>query len=218
MHAAAPSPAATQQHRRQQQCQQKQDVVKPDPDVPHALPQVLHKLSPGSGRLGELHDPALRPQHGTVRDAVQIELEQSSVLGVEVKQQAVLDRQRAMLLRAAATPCQHRIATVGMLVHLQGLGLEGTGTAPPLQAEAAACPSLQLALLLLQLPPGDLVVAVGVKANGKLNVAQGNVPLHADLIALGLDRQVTVARFVRQRSASHQHQPGHGHGTRHPLA
>jgi hypothetical protein len=81
---------------------------------------------------------------------------------------------------------------------------------------------LQLALFLLQLPPGDLVVAVGVKANGKLNVAQGNVPLHADLIALDLDRQVTVARFVRQRCASphHQphHQPGHGHRAGHPLA
>ena len=167
-------------------------MVKADPDVPHTLPQVLHKLGPGSGRLGELHDPALRPQHRTVRGAIQIELEQSSVLGVEVKQQAVLDRQRAMLLRAAAAPCQHRIATVGMLVHLQGLRLEGASTTP-LQAQAAACPGLQFALFLLQLAPADLVVAVSIKANGKLNVAQGNIPLHVHLIGLDLDGQIAVA-------------------------
>ena len=51
------------------------------------------------------------------------------------------------------------------------------------------------ACLALQLAPGDRAVAVGIEPDGVLEIAQGDVPLPAQRPAIGVQRQVAVARL-----------------------
>ena len=52
-------------------------------------------------------------------------------------------------------------------------------------------------MALAQLTPGDVTVAVAVQANGKVDVAQRNVPLAAHALALHGQHQIAVAGLVR---------------------
>ena len=57
-------------------------------------------------------------------------------------------------------------------------------------------------VLAADLVPGQFAVAVLVEAEGEVEVAQRDVPLAGDLLALDVQRQVAVARLVRLRRAA----------------
>src|SRR5438132_5292116 len=51
----------------------------------------------------------------------------------------------------------------------------------------------------LHLAPGDVAVAARVQADREIEVAQRDVPLAVEVRALDADREIAVARLVRER-------------------
>jgi len=65
-----------------------------------------------------------------------------------------------------------------------------------------------------ELPPGNVAVAVVVQSDGKVEVAQRDVPLPAQVRAVDAQREVAVAGLVRERRGADEQrepdQPPHG--------
>jgi hypothetical protein len=49
-----------------------------------------------------------------------------------------------------------------------------------------------------QLAPGDFAIAVGIKAEREIDVAQGDIPLPAQFAALNRKHQIGIAGLVRE--------------------
>jgi hypothetical protein len=84
------------EHGRQQQGKQEEDVVEADPDVPDAFDQVLPELrQAGDGLRPEALLAAARGEHRAVRRAIQVQAQQAAVQAVELEQQPVAEAQIA---------------------------------------------------------------------------------------------------------------------------
>ena len=181
-------------------------MVKPDPDVPHALHKKLPKLGQErwflstealQGRLGR-HD-------GRVGHAIQIHPQQAPVKRVLVKQQAVVHAQLALRGRTGASQLEHGIGAIGVFIHLVLGDLQRTD-ATALQGEGTQGPGGYLRVAGAQLTPSDLAVAIGIQPDGKVNVPQGNVPLASHVLTPDIKHQIAVAGLVRQHRGTHQQQ------------
>ena len=112
-----PASVAPHQHRRQQQRDQEQQVVVADPDVMHAVGDELQELAParGIGEIEILHGLRGR-QHGRAHGAVDAEIEQAAVAGIDVEQKAIADFDSMRGRRAKRREVQHRIAAIAVRV------------------------------------------------------------------------------------------------------
>ena len=202
-----PASGFTQRHRRQQQRQQEQDVIEADPDMPDAFDEVLAELRQARGFAGgkALRRP-LRREHRRLRGAIETQAKEAAMQSIEVEQQAIVELQFAHAGRAAPGQPEHRIGAVGMVVDQVVGNLDFAGAAT-VQRQAAKRPGIYRAVTGAQLAPGDLTIAIGIKAQREIDVAQGNVPLAGDFPALYVEHQITVAGLVRLgRLCDQQHQ------------
>src|SRR6185503_19592535 len=190
------------QYGRQEQGQQKKDMVEADPDVPDALAQVIEKLPERRGfARAERERRPLGGEHCGLRGAAALEAQQAAVRRIDVEEQAVGDLHRSRRASpAVGVEAQHCVSAVAVLVHQQIRGSERTGLSVRKELESGKRIRLDPLAPGLELAPGDLAVAVGVQADRELEVAQRDVPLAAQRRALDAHRQVAVARFVSVRS------------------
>ena len=125
------------------------------------------------------------------------EVQQAAVLRVQIGEQRVVDRQLGGGLGAADGQRQHGVGAVGVVVDQLRTGRDRAGLAVAAHGQPRQRIGGNLAVLGAHFAPGDLAVAVGVQADGEIQVAQCDVPLAADFAGADGDRQVAVGRLVR---------------------
>ena len=87
-----PASSLRDQHRRQQQRQEKQDMVEADPDMPDAFARELQELPQTRWRfhLESLACP-FRTEDRRTRGAAMLQAQQTAMLRVDIEKQAVVD-------------------------------------------------------------------------------------------------------------------------------
>jgi hypothetical protein len=91
-------------------------------------------------------------------------------------------------------------------VELQGPGRQRAGRAAGAQRKARQRVGADRGLPRAQFAPCDGAVAVGIQADGVLEVAQRDIPLPAHAGGVRLHRQVAVARLVGVGGAGEERQ------------
>jgi hypothetical protein len=125
------------------------------------------------------------------------------VQGIELEQQTVVQLQLAAGGRAAAGQLQHGVGAVGVGID-QMVGDAQCAGAAALQRQATERPGRDVDMARAQFAPGDLAVAVAIEPEGEIDVAQGDVPLPGNFLALDLEHQIAVAGLVRQHRQGQQ--------------
>ena len=129
------------------------------------------------------------------------------MLRIEVEEQAVADGERLRRRGAGRGEAQHRVRAVAVVVD-QLLGdLRRAGRAGGPQPQPRQRVGGDVGVLRLDLAPGDLVVLIGVEPERVVEVAQRDVPLAVDPVAVDLERQVAVGRLVRVRQGRRAQAP-----------
>jgi hypothetical protein len=187
-------------------------VVETDPDVPHTLARVIDELLPAARRRKlEALQRRVRAQHGGARGALGAQLEQAAVLRIEIREQAVIDREARRTRRLALHgQRQHRVGAVGVAVHQLLADCKRASAVVGAHGQPRARIGSDVGMARAQLAPGDLAVAVGIERERDVEVAQRDVPLAAQSCSADVDRQVAVRRLVCARHRRRQHEQCRG--------
>src|SRR5882762_200883 len=200
-----PASPVEHEHRRQEQRQQEQDMVEADPDMPYTFTGVIDEL--GERRdLRELEalGRPLRTEDGRVRSRPVFEPQQSPVLRIKVGEEAVADFESRHLLRAGGRKAHHRISAVAVVIDQKSGRVRGAVGAFRTQLQSRQGIGCDIRVMRPHFAPGDITVSAVVQADREIEVAQGDVPLSAQVRTLCTDREVTVARLVRVRGCKEE--------------
>ena len=193
-------------------------MVEADPDVPDAFAQELqHRVAGAAAFALELLRRAVRVEHGAARAAGVRQAQQAAVRGVDVGKQGVAHGQRPCPGRALQGQRQYGVGTIGVVVHelLTRRGRAGLPVGADHQMRQRVAGDVGMAGA--HLAPGDLAVAVGVQPDGRVQVAQRNVPAGGELLALPVQSQVAVGRLVGLRRPAQAQRQRQQQGPVHPC-
>ncbi len=194
---ADPLPVLAHQHRGQQQRNQEEQVVKAGPDMEDARSdEIAHFAKASHARHRDALAGSGAAQHQGVVASIGGQAHKPTVLGVEVGEQAVGDAEPLRLGRASAAQHEHRIGAVAVLIDQQIGGVQPAWLFIAVDGQARQGIGLDLGPPRLDLAPADRSVAVGVQAQGEVEIAQGDVPAPGDPLILEVQRQIAVARLV----------------------
>ncbi len=129
------------------------------------------------------------------------------MLRIEIGEQLVVDGQRRYRAGAGGAKAQHTVGAVGVVVDQLLVGIDAAGAFVGGDAQALQRICRYRRMPRADLVPRQLAVAVLIETDGKIQVAQRNVPLAGDALTLHLQRQIAVAGLVRigrQRRAAQQ--------------
>ena len=199
-------------------------VIEADPDVPHAFAGVVDELLQAAG----FFERELLPARFGAEDCrahlpTRFQLQKPPVLRVDVGKQPVAEGQLlgALLwiqLRAGQGQLHHGISAVAVSVDQLIRHAEGAVHAVRLHGQAGQRIGRDFGMFGAGFAPGDIAVAVGIEPDGKVKIAQGDVPLAGDTgCPIDLEGEVAVGRFVghgRHHDRCQQHEqdarPLHG--------
>src|SRR5437879_11358540 len=170
-------------------------MVEADPDVPYPLAAVVEELRQRRD-LGKLEflNRTLRAEDGGARGYSVLESQQSSVLRIEVGEEAVADFEGRHLLGADGRKAHHRISTVAVVVDEKFGRVSGAVCAPRAELQSRESIGRDVRVMRLHFAPGDIAVSAVVQSDRKIEIAQGDVPLPVQIRTLCADREVAVAR------------------------
>ena len=104
-----------------------------------------------------------------------------------------------------AREAQHRVGAVAVIVDELLAHDRRAWRLGRAQRQARQRVGGDLRVLRLYLAPGDRAVLVAVETEREIEIAQRDVPLAVDGLAVDVEREIAVRRLVRQRRAVQQH-------------
>ena len=183
-------------------------MVVADPDMPDAVFHIRTELRQAVGRgQGNRLARTVRVEDGRLRIATAIDFDESLVLRVEVGKQGVADGKAGW--RSAGTAgleAQHAVGAVRVMVEQLFDGFQGAHALVAGHVQALQRVGGDGGVARADFIPGQGAVAIAIEADGEIEVAQGDVPLPVDLLAMHGQAQVTVAGLVGLRGREPQPQ------------
>src|ERR1700730_9049536 len=176
--AGQPMLLITHHHRRQKERQQEQYVVVSSPNVLDAGHKIIQELlrkawaAEFNGLLG-----SLGAKDGRARLTARLQTQEPLMLWVDVEKEAISYPQLVGCLRARCGEAQNRVSTIAVVVDQMFSHRKRTDDPIGGDGQPGHGVGGDFCVLGLYLAPGDLAIGIRVEANGKIKVAQSNVPL-----------------------------------------
>jgi hypothetical protein len=106
-----------------------------------------------------------------------LQAQQALVLRVDIEKQAVTHLQVVAQCRAACQKPEDRVSAVGMVIDQKRVWPHGTWHAGTEDLQSRQGIGFDFRPSRPQFAPSDRTVGIGIEADGKVQIAQGNIPL-----------------------------------------
>src|SRR5436309_15902175 len=121
------------------------------------------------------------------------------MLRIDLEEQAIVDRKRGAGLRASSGELQNRVCAIGVRVDPVRSYRKRANVAGRSYLQAFQRVRRNLGVLGADFTPGDFAVTVCVERERVVEIAQRDVKLSRQRDAVTVERQIRVARLVRER-------------------
>src|SRR5258705_12303599 len=160
-------------------------MVEALPDVPYPFASIVDELHEAAGpRQLKALARGVRTENRGARGARVFEAQQALVLRIEIEKQVVTELERRARLRALRLETHYGISAVAVQIDQVFRCVQRTRRTVKVRIKAGKRIGRDVSVPAAHLAPGNLAIAVAVEPDGEIEVAQRNVPLAVQFVAL----------------------------------